>query len=127
MSRRNSEHLPGTIAGWELSRPSDARPISVLIADSQPPLADALAQALDWWPNLEVMDEHPSCGEAAVQAVATRRPNVALLDYWLEGMDAPAAVRLTAEGRSATTSTTSCGKPARTRMRRRWPGLVTGD
>ncbi|MGH2704468.1 MAG: response regulator [Actinomycetota bacterium] len=97
MRRGSGSDLAGTVAGWEHARPPGARPITVLIADSNLLLADALAQALDWWPDLEVMEEHPASGEDAVQAVTARRPDVALLDYWMVGMDGPPAVRLIRE------------------------------
>ncbi|MHB1536399.1 MAG: response regulator [Acidimicrobiales bacterium] len=67
--------------------------IEVLVADPQYLVADALAQALASDPWLEVLDDRPTGGIDAVEAVINRKPDVAVLDYWLPGTHGPTAVR----------------------------------
>lgn len=64
------------------------RPIKVLIVDSQLLLADALVRVLSQAPGFTVFSDTPTNGPDAVKAVVAHRPDVALIDYWLEGMDA---------------------------------------
>jgi len=68
--------------------------ISVLIVDPQPLFSDALAVALGMQSDLTVVDTRPRKGQEVVDAVIKLSPDVALLDYWMEGMDGPAATRL---------------------------------
>lgn len=55
--------------------------------------AEALAVALES-PGLLVLGDHPSTGLGAVKAAIAHKPDVAILDYWLEGMRGPAAARI---------------------------------
>lgn len=66
--------------------------IRVLVADAHLLVADALAIALGHHPDLEVLAERPTTGPAAVDALTARQPDIALLDYDLEGMEGPAVV-----------------------------------
>jgi DNA-binding NarL/FixJ family response regulator len=67
--------------------------ISVLICDAQPLMGDALALALERDAGLAIFPEHPAAGVDAVEAAVRLRPDVALIDFWLDGMEAPAVVR----------------------------------
>ncbi|MHB1535563.1 MAG: response regulator [Acidimicrobiales bacterium] len=67
-------------------------PIRVLVADPQYLMADALARSLALDHSLTVYDEHPTAGIDAVEAVVNRKPDVAVLDYWLPGTHGPTAV-----------------------------------
>ncbi|MGI8425253.1 MAG: LuxR C-terminal-related transcriptional regulator [Actinomycetota bacterium] len=68
--------------------------IRVLVADSQPLLADSLAlalQAYHW--DFEVLDERPVTAVDVVEIVHREQPDVTLIDFWME-MDAPATTRM---------------------------------
>ncbi|MGH9076960.1 MAG: response regulator transcription factor [Acidimicrobiales bacterium] len=67
--------------------------IEVLVADPQFLVADALGQALAGHAGLAVVEEHPITGLDAVESVVRRKPDVAVLDYWLPGTHGPAAVQ----------------------------------
>jgi len=67
--------------------------IRVLVADAQLLVADALSVALSRCIELDVLDDHPQSAVDALKAVMTDRPDVALLDFWLYGMEAPALTR----------------------------------
>lgn len=65
--------------------------MKVLIADSQLLVAEALAIALSSrCHDIEVFDTYPCSGPDGVEAVVALRPDVALLDYWLQDMEASA-------------------------------------
>lgn len=64
----------------------------VLIADPQRMVAQALAVALRGY-DVEALDEHPDSGADTIRAVERHRPDVVLLEYWLQDMRAPAATR----------------------------------
>lgn len=68
--------------------PSDqvASEISVLVADAQRMFSEALVRALYWCSDLRPIDEQPTTGTEAIEAIARHRPDVALLDYWMGGM-----------------------------------------
>lgn len=66
---------------------------SVLVADAQRLFVDALCQALDEYPELRVAEPRPTRGEEAVQAALKCKPDVALIDYWIRGMNGPATTR----------------------------------
>lgn len=68
--------------------------IRVLIADAQLLFADALGQTLAREEGLEVLEEHPTRGIPAIEAVLALRPDVALLDYWMNDTHGDAATRL---------------------------------
>lgn len=67
--------------------------ISVLVCDAQPLFSDALGLALTHFEGLHILTERPADATAAVEATARIRPDVALIDFWLEGMEAPAVAR----------------------------------
>lgn len=67
--------------------------ISVLIADAQPLLSESLCIALSRCPDLSPIQERLSNGDDVVEAVQRHRPDVVLLDYWMPGIDGPAASR----------------------------------
>lgn len=68
-------------------------PVRVLIADTQTLFSDALARSLAAWEDLAVLGELPCTGVAAIQAAASHKPDVVLLDYWLAEMDGPVTAR----------------------------------
>ena len=74
--------------------PPDVSPVSVLIADSQGLLADSLALALGayHW-DLSILPERPSAAIDVFALVSEKRPDVTLVDYWLD-MEAPALIRM---------------------------------
>jgi len=63
---------------------------TVLVVEALEMFSDALALALDRIPGLSVLDERPTNGPAAVEAIARLKPDVALVDYWMPGMEGPA-------------------------------------
>lgn len=67
--------------------------VRVLVADSQRLFAQSLARALEREVGLAVVDASPQSGQAAAQAAAVLRPQLALLDLWLEGVAAPGAAQ----------------------------------
>lgn len=84
--------------GSESASPKSKTPrgmtgITVLVADSQLLFSDALAGCLAKWEEFTVLDERPITGIEALQAAVDRRPDVALIDYWLTEMDGPAVTR----------------------------------
>lgn len=68
--------------------------ISVLVADAQRLLAESLRVSLSLEPDMDVIDEHPSSGLDAVEVLVRTKPDVALVDYWMTGMEGPALTRL---------------------------------
>ncbi|MGI8425916.1 MAG: response regulator [Actinomycetota bacterium] len=66
--------------------------IRVLVADSQVLVSDALSIALGLYNDLEVLAEHPKGAQEAVDMASILRPDVAVFDFWLEGMDGPVVV-----------------------------------
>jgi len=67
--------------------------VHILIADRELLFAEALAVALES-PDLLILGDHPGTGLGAVKAAIAHKPDVVLLDYWLEGMRGPAAARI---------------------------------
>lgn len=67
--------------------------IKVLVADPQYLVADAICTALAQDDGLAPLDERPTDGIEAIEVVVQRRPDVAVLDYWLQGTHGPSAVR----------------------------------
>lgn len=66
--------------------------ISVLIADSQRLLSEALAAALRKREGLRVIAEQPDTAEGAVKAAKQYRPDVVVCDFWLDGPATTAAI-----------------------------------
>lgn len=60
--------------------------ISVLVADAQRMFSEALVRALYWCSDLRPIDEQPTTGTEAIEAITHHLPDVALLDYWMGGM-----------------------------------------
>lgn len=82
---------PGEKVG-EKERPAEA--VRVLVVDAQPLVADSLALALAAYHfDLEVLEDRPSSAAVILQTISEKRPDVTLLDYWME-MDAPALTRM---------------------------------
>jgi len=67
--------------------------VHILIADRERLFAEALEAALEA-PGLRILEDHPATGLGAVKAAIAHKPDVVLLDYWLEGMRGPAAARV---------------------------------
>lgn len=65
----------------------------VLVADGQRLFAEGLALALDRRDGLEVLTVYPTTGGDAVDAAMRHHADVVLLDYWIPGMNGPAATR----------------------------------
>jgi DNA-binding NarL/FixJ family response regulator len=74
------------------SRVVDAVPIRVVIAEDHGVVADGVATMLSFESDMEVIEIVES-GEALIESVATHRPEVALVDVNLVGMDGLSAVR----------------------------------
>ncbi|MGH2772363.1 MAG: response regulator [Actinomycetota bacterium] len=68
--------------------------IKVLVADSQLSFSDALAISLRLQPDIEVLFDHPTSAQDAVKAVVKVKPDVALVDYWLPGMEGSATTKM---------------------------------
>jgi len=71
--------------------------IIVLIADPQRLFSGALAIALQRRFDIGVLDSRPTSWPEATEALEVLKPDVALLDYWMEGMETPQALRRLAE------------------------------
>lgn len=70
-----------------------ARPVTVLVADGQPLVAEALGVALNCSEKLDViLGDHPRDGPDVVAAAERHRPDVAVLDHQLRLMRGPALV-----------------------------------
>lgn len=61
-------------------------PVTVLVVDMQLLFADALATSLERWSDFVILEDRPTTGEAALQAVSDGKPDVALVDYWMPDM-----------------------------------------
>lgn len=73
--------------------PAARRPvIRVLVADSQRLFAEVLSAALERSSDLRVLGDHPISGLEAAQVILRRQPDVALLDFWMTGMDEPLVI-----------------------------------
>lgn len=68
--------------------------ISVLVVDSQPLVADALRLLLNMEPDLSTLDDDPKSGLETVKVALQKRPEIAVIDYWMPDMDGAAIVRL---------------------------------
>lgn len=65
--------------------------IRVLVADGQPLLSECLVVALAQWTDLQPIDDRPASGLDVIEAVLSHQPDVALVDYWMPGIDGPDA------------------------------------
>lgn len=68
-------------------------PITLLVADAQRLVGQALTEVLDRFPDFEAHSHAPISGQEAIYAAAHFRPDVAIIDYWLSDMEGPAVVR----------------------------------
>lgn len=68
--------------------------IRVLVSDAQRLLAESLRVSLSLQADFEVLEDSPSTGLEAVETIVRKKPDVAVLDYWMTGMDGPAATRM---------------------------------
>jgi len=66
-------------------------PIRVLLADPQLLFADCLALSLSDEPGIKVISEHPTQAQEAIDTALRVRPDICLFDFWLGGMEGPAA------------------------------------
>lgn len=71
--------------------------IRVLVCDAQRLLAEALGGMLATRKGLAVHGRFPHSGVATVSAARDLQPDVAVIDYWLAGMDGPAVLRAVTE------------------------------
>lgn len=69
--------------------------VTVLVADTQQLFAEGLGMALAvaGRPSLHVVDDYPTTGVGTLAAVGRHHPDVVLFDYWMVGMNGPAATR----------------------------------
>jgi DNA-binding NarL/FixJ family response regulator len=58
--------------------------ITVLIADAQALFADVVGRALAHKPSIEVYEGRPSTATGTIDLATSTRPEVALVDYWLD-------------------------------------------
>lgn len=72
------------------ARPGSGR-LTVLVADRHRLFATALAAILRDRPELNVLSVHPESGAGAVKVTLDAKPDVALLDLWLDGVTGIAA------------------------------------
>lgn len=64
-------------------------PAKVIVADSQPLFAEALAAGLGADARWTVSSMFPSSGPETMSAVLSEKPDLALVDLWLRGMNGP--------------------------------------
>jgi len=67
--------------------------LAVAVADGQRLFAEGLGRALRAQADLDVSDECATTGRAILRCVARRKPDVALIDFWIADMAGPAAAR----------------------------------
>lgn len=65
----------------------------MLVADSQPLFSEALGRLLVRDGGFDPLEARPRSGVGAAQAAVILRPELAILDLWLEGIAAPEAAR----------------------------------
>jgi two-component system NarL family response regulator len=74
-----------------MTEPSAAAKIRVLIADDHPIFRAGLRNLIDQQPDMQVVAEAPD-GALAVQAYTQHRPDVALMDLRMPGLDGASAI-----------------------------------
>lgn len=67
--------------------------VTVVVADAQRLFADALAHALERRGWISIVRPHPGGAHEAITAACEHRPDVALVDYWLDGLPGPDVIR----------------------------------
>lgn len=83
---------PAAAAGQARARAGDVGPIHIVIAEDHGVVADGIATMLSFEDDMEIC-EIVTSGEGLVDAVERHRPEVALVDINLAGMDGLSAVR----------------------------------
>lgn len=68
--------------------------IKVLVGDGQTLFADSLQMALGAGDDLEVLRERPRFGLDLVRCAIRHRPDLIVVDYWIAGMQGPAAAAI---------------------------------
>lgn len=63
--------------------------VVVMVADAQRLFSEVLSAALSQFPDILVLDAHPTTAFEAIEMMMQQKPNVALLDLWMPGMDVP--------------------------------------
>ena len=91
-SSETSLDPPAAVGGGDSKQDADVKRITVVIAEDQLVVADGIATMLSFEPDMEVV-ELVTSGEDLIEAVDRQRPDVALVDVNLIGMDGLAAVR----------------------------------
>ena len=71
------------------------------MCDAVPLFSDALAEALSHRPDIDVLAPRPGRGIDAFEAAVELRPDVMLLDYWMDDMEGAAAAHLIRHRRPA--------------------------
>jgi len=69
-------------------------PTTILIADAHRLVSDALGRVLGQMEGYVVSTELPQSGQELIAVASRVKPDVVILDYWMPGMEAPAAIRL---------------------------------
>lgn len=67
--------------------------IAVAVADAQRLFAQSLSRSLQEFGDLDIAHGGSTTGREIVSEVGRRRPDVALIDFWISDMDGPAAAR----------------------------------
>jgi len=70
-----------------------AAKISVMVADPQRLVADAIGRSLGTFTGISVLSDHPKSGLATIDLVELFHPDVLLLEYWMEEMLAPGVIQ----------------------------------
>lgn len=71
--------------------------IRVLIADPQPLFSEALALALQWWPDIDVIADRPSSGSDLYEQATIHQPDVVVADYWMPDIEGPSVTGMLLE------------------------------
>jgi len=72
----------------------DKPPIRILVGHSQVLFSEALSEALDLQDDIEATAVQTGNGVRTLEACIAAKPSVAVVDYWLWGMEGPAVTRM---------------------------------